>query len=63
MWSQNVSFALVILGMWMGACMFQLPPSQVHCTDPAPLGSWKDSQAKGMPWFVPFHHCSKSCQN
>lgn len=25
------------------------------------LGSWRDSRAKGMPWFVPFHHCSKSC--
>lgn len=26
----NVSFAMVILGMWMGACTFQLPSSQVQ---------------------------------
>lgn len=48
-WSQNVSFAMVILGMWMGACMFQPPSSQVHwgaMLGPASLGSWKDSQAK-----------------
>lgn len=62
-WSQNISFAMVILGMWMGACMFQLPSSQVHwgaLLDPAPLGSCKDSWAEETPWFVPFHCHSKS---
>lgn len=61
-WSQNISWNMQAPIHIPKITVAKLPPSQVHWgAMHGSLGSWKDSWAKGMPWFVPFHHRSKNC--
>lgn len=61
-WSQNVSWNMQAPIHIPKITTAKLPSSQVHWgARHGSLRSWKDSPAKGMPWFVPFHPHSKSC--